>query len=351
MSAGELLELLAELGAPARPEAPRAELERALANISLDALKRRAAALGIAPSAVRGHKGHRRSWLDAILGRAPMEVDGEHDGNPCVGHAAVSGEQRRVYESGSGARYYCTPSGRKEYRVPGVVTPLPVAVLRLRGSARAELALLDTAQPDPPIARLTSELSRAAIRPPAVASARGARDLPSPPSSPPAGSPSASPGARHLLSARQPSRLANELAPWLPRVDLRPRENAPPRRRPSAPDADLAHARLLSRLSAWGLRERAVEVRRASARQPAGPRAYKLTHRRARPSARRAMATASSARSPTSSGARRRSTASCAGSRATSSTSTQVSMAASSSAQLLKIMCGGSGARASGATT
>ncbi|KAJ1618308.1 hypothetical protein T492DRAFT_1151427 [Pavlovales sp. CCMP2436] len=52
--------------------------------------------------------------------------------------------------------------------------------------------------------------------------------------------------------------------PSLPRLELVPRENSfqlEPRYQPSSSDTDLAHARLLSRLAAWGLRERVVEFR------------------------------------------------------------------------------------------
>ena len=344
LSDASLLELLAEVGPPPRPDSTRADLERALERLPLDALRQRAVQLGIALDAVQGHRGHRRTWIDAIVGRARMEVDGEHEGNPCVGHALVAGEYRPVFETGSGARYHVVPrSGRKEFRLPtGGVVELParptalaaagagagagedvsmhegLPVLQLRGTAapppRRADATLGSIESPLAAARLGvgedrgSHAERATVVALRCAGA-GGRDLPSPASDAPRDEP-----------------RFGAIAPSLRRIEHVPRQNSNCGARPSEADADLAHARLLSRLSAWGLRERVVEVRSARA---GAARLVRLTRSAMRSpvvggggagwSSGRAMATASSARSPTSCGARKRSTRSCADWRARSS--------------------------------
>ncbi|KAG8456899.1 hypothetical protein KFE25_012689 [Diacronema lutheri] len=277
LSDASLLELLAEVGPPPRPDSTRADLERALERLPLDALRQRAVQLGIALDAVQGHRGHRRTWIDAIVGRARMEVDGEHEGNPCVGHALVAGEYRPVFETGSGARYHVVPrSGRKEFRLPtGGVVELParptalaaagagagagedvsmhegLPVLQLRGTAapppRRADATLGSIESPLAAARLGvgedrgSHAERATVVALRCAGA-GGRDLPSPASDAPRDEP-----------------RFGAIAPSLRRIEHVPRQNSNCGARPSEADADLAHARLLSRLSAWGLRERVVE--------------------------------------------------------------------------------------------
>ena len=39
----------------------------------------------------------------------------EHDGNPLIGTRVVSGEERPVYETSKGARYYLNSKGNKAY--------------------------------------------------------------------------------------------------------------------------------------------------------------------------------------------------------------------------------------------
>jgi hypothetical protein len=222
MSDAELRSHADDLLGPASAADDRAALIFKLERLTLAGLRARAEALGI--SDVCGHRGHRRTWIDAILGRSRMDVDGHHEGNPCVGLATVGGALRPVYESGSGARYLVAPSsGRKEYRVPpGPLSPLP-------GPA-AEL--LDAQ----PVLRLRGDASTPALD--ALAD-----DL------------AATFGGTALADRARFSREITSALASLPRHALQPHENAPMR---EAADAPHARERLRKRLLDWGLRERPV---------------------------------------------------------------------------------------------
>lgn len=211
----------------------RQTLERAIVRLTLEELKQRAAALGIKNP--RGHKGHKATWVDAILGRGEMEVDGEHEGNPCVGYTLVSGERRRVYESGNGARYYIVPrSGRKAYRVSGAVEPLGA------DEARAAAAAGEGAAGGTPAASAARDGEMAALAGSLSVSDRKPR---------PAVDRTSSGTIQELLDAAPVELVRSALV-------LHP---CPPTRRPSHAESSLAHARLLSRLDFFGLRERAVD--------------------------------------------------------------------------------------------
>jgi hypothetical protein len=431
MTEAELLALATELvGTPPNPSDSRADLIRAIDRLSLDSLRARAAALGITQP--KGHSRHKKTWANAIIGRTAMDVDGEHEGNQCVGLTRVGNEYRRVYETGSGARYYIVPSSsRKEYRISGVVHALEGAaarpVLRLQGSSSfggsvveiTRAADADGAAYDKTRARvdggggrraragdekqeidLTEDLERfdigsrsdgswevlsqfqraqsgtgsrsdrttdrsdrtirtdradAGTTPPFVAAGSAAdadsagmgfrlklglkadfhgKDLASPQSDVGTGGRAAGTWTASGSAVPSPRRSASTTLDSLPRLELLPRENSYRAHELSQRETDVARGRLTSRLAAWGLRERPVQVGAcALARSPhdrlsppssAAPRA-RLTQRspRACPAPCRAMATASTARLRTNFGLTRRDTRSRASSRSSSSRPTR----------------------------